>query len=210
MPDDDVPAESSSPGATGDDLTHVSFYGLATMRWIAARLQLELTPIDGRVVLFQRPPVAYFHSSTFSPRARNSSARPCRKRWNSGSFAIGAVGHIGEGRSPGGRAAGRPRCGKPRARRRRTPRSAASQCPAAAPILRRAWFPGGRDHLAALAQRQPDDLEAGQQGLHLRAHEFFPVHLVAGRAVARLPQHRDRLAALAVEAMGASRRTARR
>ena len=55
MPDDDVPAEEFLAWRYKDDLTHVSFYSLATMRWIAARLQLELTPIDGRVVLFQRP-----------------------------------------------------------------------------------------------------------------------------------------------------------
>lgn len=55
MPDDDVPAEEFLAWRYKDDLTHVSFYSLATMRWIAARLQLELTPIDRRVVLFQRP-----------------------------------------------------------------------------------------------------------------------------------------------------------
>lgn len=38
-----------------DDLTHVSFYSLDTMAWIAGHFGLELHPVDDRVVLFRRP-----------------------------------------------------------------------------------------------------------------------------------------------------------
>lgn len=49
------PAERFLKWRYKDDLTHVSFHGLETMRWIARRHGLVLQVVDARVVLMQRP-----------------------------------------------------------------------------------------------------------------------------------------------------------